>query len=62
MQGKAGPICDTTQFSVTGDITVDKERVTNLKEHREFEKEFGMSISHPSEFDRGAKKRWRLCL
>ena len=43
VQGKAGPICDTTQFAVTGDITVDKERVTNLKEHREFEKEFGMS-------------------
>jgi hypothetical protein len=40
VQGKAGPICDTTSFAVTGDITVDKERVTNLREHREFEKEF----------------------
>ncbi len=24
VQGKAGPICDTTSFAVTGDITVDK--------------------------------------
>ena len=40
VQTKVGPICDTNTFSISGDRTVDKERVTDLREHREFEKEF----------------------
>lgn len=37
---KPGPVCDTNTFSITGDRTVDKERVTDLREHKDFEKEF----------------------
>jgi hypothetical protein len=40
VQGKPGPVCDEKTFAVEGDRIVDKERVTALKEHREFEKEF----------------------
>ena len=30
VQGKAGPICDSTTFEVTGDRTVDKVRTREL--------------------------------
>jgi hypothetical protein len=40
VQGKKGPVCESTEFAVAGDRTVDKEHVTALKEHRNFEKEF----------------------
>lgn len=56
VQGKAGPICDSTTFEVTGDRTVDMERVTNLREHREFEKEFEVKTQLTGErnLERGA--------
>lgn len=56
VQGKAGPVCDSSTFEVTGDRTVDKERTTNLREHREFEKEFEVKTALTGEraLERGA--------
>ena len=59
VQAKPGPVCDTNTFSITGDRTVDKERVTDLREHRDFEKEFEVKTRLVGEraLDRGTDVR-----
>jgi hypothetical protein len=56
VQGKKGPVCESTEFAVTGDRTVDKEHVTALKEHREFEKEFEINTKFEGEKALGRTK------
>jgi hypothetical protein len=40
VQGKPGPVVDSATFEVGGERVVDKERLTQLREHRDVEKEF----------------------
>lgn len=56
VQGKKGPVCESTEFAVAGDRAVDKEHVTALKEHREFEKEFEINTKYAGEKNLGRTK------
>jgi len=56
VQGKKGPVCESTEFAVGGDRAVDKEHVTALKEHRDFEKEFEINTKYEGEKALGKAK------
>lgn len=40
VNGTPGPISERKTFAISGDRAVDKERVTQQKQHKEFEKEY----------------------